>query len=205
MELTAPRQLQTLETKQRIYEAAIEIMRKKGFAYLTISNICKVAKVSNGTFFYHFKTKDELLTYYTYDNFARFREERRFLDCVRDLPFDERIVIFYCYWADYMEDLGLDFCTDFYHTRNYSLDIRRWNQREPVFIWNYPGECLSEAQQSGLLKEGMTVAHCAEVLGTLMKGVAFDWCLSNGAFEMKPRVREIMCPYLESIKKGKEL
>ena len=128
------------------------------------------------------------------------REEHRFLDHVDGLPFDQRIVIFYCYWADYMEDLGLDFCTDFYHTRNYSLDIRRWNQREPVFIWNYPGECLSEAKQDGLLKEGMTVDHCAEVLGTLMKGIAFDWCLSNGSFEMKPRVQEVMGPYLESIK-----
>lgn len=200
MDLPTPKQIQTQETKQRIYKAAIDILKKKGFPYLTVSNICKVAKVSNGTFFYHFKTKDELLTYYTYDNFAAFRIERRFDEAVKGKPFNERIICFYTYWADYMEDLGLEFCTDFYHTKNYALDVRRWNHREPITIFNYPGECLLEARRSGELKEGLSVDHCAEVLGSLVKGVAFDWCLSNAAFDMRSRIGEVMRPYLDSIR-----
>ena len=200
MELATPKQIQTQETKQKIYKAAVEILKKRGFAYLTVSNICKVAEVSNGTFFYHFKTKDELLIYYTYDNFAEFRKERNFEETVKDLTFENKIITFYSYWADYMEEIGLDFFSNFYHTKNYSLDVRRWNQREPVSIWNYPGECLSAAKNEGLLKAELTVDHCAEVLCSLIKGVAFDWCLSNGAFDMRSRIKEIMWPYLESIR-----
>lgn len=201
MDKATPKQIQTVETRQRIYNAAIDILKKKGFAYLTVSNVCKAANVSNGTFFYHFKTKDELLTYYTYDHFAEFRRDRCFDQTAENMAFDEKLVTFYCYWADYMEEMGLDFFSDFYHTKNTALDVRRWNQREPVSIWNYPGVCLTEARKDGLLKDEISVDHAAEVLGSLAKGVAFDWCLSGGAFNMRVRIREVMLPYLASIRK----
>lgn len=199
MELTTPKQIQTQETKQRIYKAASNILKKNGFAYLTVSNICRAANVSNGTFFYHFKTKDDLFVHYTYEQFAEFREKNNFDSVVKDMPFDRRIITFYNYWVDYMEEIGLPFFSNYYNTKNYSLDVRIWNRREPVSIWNYPGECLKQAYSEGLLKDGISVSHCAEVFGTLMKGIAFDWCLSNGAFDMHEMIDEIMQPYLKSI------
>ena len=199
MELNPPKKVQTRETKEKIYNAAMSILKKKGYAYLTVSNICKVAGVSNGTFFYHFKTKDDLFNYYTFENFAKFRRSRHFDEAVKDLSIKERIIRFYDYWADYMAEIGLDFFSNFYHTKNYALDVRLWNKRKPVSIWNYPGECLDEAKAAGELRDGTDVNHCAEVLGTIIKGIAFDWCLSGAAFEMKPRIREVMVPYLDSI------
>lgn len=199
MKLNTPKQIQTQETKQRIYKAASDILKKNGFAYLTVSNICKAANVSNGTFFYHFKTKDELFIHYTYEQFAEFREKNNFDSVVKDMPFDLRILTFYDYWVNYMEEIGIDFFSNFYNTKNFSLDVRIWNRREPVTIWNYPGECLKQARIDGLLKNDISVSHCAEVFGTLMKGIAFDWCLSNGAFDMHAMIKEIMRPYLDSI------
>ena len=189
------------DTKQRIYEAASEILEKQGFTSLTVSNICKYAKVSNGSFFYHFKTKDDLLIYYVYDQFAVFREAHHFDDAVAGLPFDEKILIFYDYWADYICELGLEFASNFYHTKNRSLDVRRWNQRDPVSLWNFPGECLTEAKREGQLKEGVSVDYCVEILASIIKGIVFDWCLCDGVFEMCSRIRTVMCPYLESIKR----
>ena len=109
VELTTPKQVQTQETKQKIFKAASNILKKKGYAYLTVSNICAAAGVSNGTFFYHFKTKDELLVYYNFQKFAEFRKKNAFDDAVAGRLFDERIRIFYYYWSDYMVDVGLDF------------------------------------------------------------------------------------------------
>lgn len=201
MHLTPPKQIQTQETKQRIYRAATEILERNGFAYLTVGNICKVAGVSNGTFFYHFKTKDDLLIYYVYDRFAAFRTLHKFDEAVKGLDYENRILTFYDYWTDYICELGLDFSSNFYHTKNYSLDVRRWNQREPISLWNYPGECLVSARNDGLLKENQTIEHYVEVLATIMKGVIFDWCLSGGMFDMHLRIRDVMCPYLQSIRR----
>ena len=70
-----------------------------------------------------------------------------------------------------------------------------------MFIWNYPGEVLSRAKKEGLLKDDVAVDHSAEVFATIMKGIAFDWCLSKGAFDMHERIEEILGPYLASISK----
>lgn len=201
LELDTPKHIQTQETRQRIYDAADNILKEKGFAYLTISNICKVANVSNGTFFYHFKTKDELLTHYNYAQFANFRETHSFGNAVDGQSFDRRIIIFYDYWIDYMVELGIEFFTDFYNTKNHALDVRRWNQQKPANIWDYPGECIKQAKLDGLLKDSISASHCASVFAMIMKGIAFDWCLSEGAFDMHAMLNEIMGPYLESIKK----
>ncbi len=201
MQLSTPKQVQTQETKQKIYKAASSIQNKKEYVYLSVSYICAVSCVSNGTFFYHFKTKDELLVYYNYHKFAEFREKNHFDDAVAGKPFDARILIFYYYWSDYMVDVGLDFCCNYYNTRNTSIDTRRWHQRQPAYVWGYPDTCLQEAGEKGLLKPDHTLDHYGEVIVTIMKGVAFDWCLSGAAFDMHERLDETMIPYLNSIMK----
>ena len=164
MQLSTPKQVQTQETKQKIYKAASSILKKKGYAYLTVSNICAVAGVSNGTFFYHFKTKDELLVYYNYQKFAEFREKNNFSEAVAGKAFDERILLFYYYWSDYMLDVGLDFCCNYYNTKNTSIDTRRWHQRQPAYVWGYPDSCLQEAaEQSDPRKRTLRIGCFASI------------------------------------------
>ena len=57
-------QQKSFETKNRIFLAAKKILQKQGYDALSIKNICEEAGVSNGSFYHHFKTKDDLLSYY---------------------------------------------------------------------------------------------------------------------------------------------
>ena len=57
-------QQKSQETKAKIFQAAKRILQKKGYEALSIKNICEEAGVSNGSFYHHFKTKDDLLSYY---------------------------------------------------------------------------------------------------------------------------------------------
>ena len=57
-------QQKSMETKARIFAAAKNILQKDGYEALSIKNICDEAGVSNGSFYHHFKTKDDLLSYY---------------------------------------------------------------------------------------------------------------------------------------------
>ena len=143
--------------------------------------------------------RDELLVYYNYQKFAEFREKNNFSEAVAGKPFDERILLFYYYWSDYMLDVGLDFCCNYYNTKNTSIDTRRWHQRQPAYVWGYPDSCLQDAAEQGLLKPDYPPDHYGEVVVTIMKGIAFDWCLSGAAFDMHERLDEIMVPYLKSI------
>ncbi|HVP29688.1 MAG TPA: TetR/AcrR family transcriptional regulator [Myxococcota bacterium] len=48
-------------TRREIYEAAMRLFAKKGFAAVTIAEICEEADVGRGTFFLHFASKAALL------------------------------------------------------------------------------------------------------------------------------------------------
>ena len=63
-EILSKQQLKSKETKAKIFRAAKHILQKHGYEALSIKNICEEAGVSNGSFYHHFKTKDDLLSYY---------------------------------------------------------------------------------------------------------------------------------------------
>jgi TetR/AcrR family transcriptional repressor of nem operon len=48
------------ESKTKLLDAALHVIRAKGYAATTIDDICHRAGVTKGSFFHHFKSKDEL-------------------------------------------------------------------------------------------------------------------------------------------------
>ncbi len=50
----------THDSKTRLLDAALQVIRAKGYAATTVEDICHEAGVTKGSFFHHFKSKDEL-------------------------------------------------------------------------------------------------------------------------------------------------
>ncbi len=48
------------QSKFKILDAALIVFRSKGYAATRIEDICAAASLTKGSFFYHFKTKEEL-------------------------------------------------------------------------------------------------------------------------------------------------
>jgi TetR/AcrR family transcriptional repressor of nem operon len=48
------------ESKTKLLDAALHVIRAKGYAATTVDDICHQAGVTKGSFFHHFKKKDEL-------------------------------------------------------------------------------------------------------------------------------------------------
>lgn len=47
-------------SKTKILDASLQVIRAKGYAATTVDDICRQAGVTKGSFFHHFKSKDEL-------------------------------------------------------------------------------------------------------------------------------------------------
>ena len=45
------------ESKLRLLNAALKVVRAKGYAATTVDDICQAAGVTKGSFFHHFKSK----------------------------------------------------------------------------------------------------------------------------------------------------
>jgi TetR/AcrR family transcriptional repressor of nem operon len=48
------------ESKTRLLGAALNVIRAKGYASTTVEDICHTAGLTKGSFFHHFKSKDDL-------------------------------------------------------------------------------------------------------------------------------------------------
>ena len=83
--MSTRREQQRLETRERLYEAALEIFRRDGVTESSIEDIVRVAGVSRGTFYFHFPTKEAVLE----ELFVR--SEAEFAEAIESMPEDAPI------------------------------------------------------------------------------------------------------------------
>jgi TetR/AcrR family transcriptional regulator, transcriptional repressor for nem operon len=60
MNATATRTPRRPDARSRLLDAAMQVIREKGYAATTVDDICGAAGVTKGAFFHHFKSKEEL-------------------------------------------------------------------------------------------------------------------------------------------------
>jgi TetR/AcrR family transcriptional regulator, transcriptional repressor for nem operon len=50
----------TLTSRSRVLDAALQVIRTKGYAATTVDDLCAAAGVNKGSFFHHFKSKEDM-------------------------------------------------------------------------------------------------------------------------------------------------
>ena len=145
-------QKKSKETKARIFHAAKTILQKQGYDQLSIKNICDEAGVSNGSFYHHFKTKDDLLSYYI-------EEQPSINPDLLDTPEDADeakigIIHVYLNYAQYCRELGVEFMSNYYTPRNQALNptIRTERPYPILTVENY----LRKAIDAGIIAHDVT-------------------------------------------------
>lgn len=188
-------QLKSKETKERIFRAAKEILQKNGYENLSIKNICEVAGVSNGSFYHHFKTKDDLLSYYI-------EEQPSINPELLDLPMNKQsaidaIIEVYLNYASYCEELGVDFIAGYYTPRNMALnpDIRTERPYPIVTVQQY----LEKAVQAKTISLTLPIEEVVTDIRMLVIGNAFEWALRNGSVDIKANIKRSLTQYLNSV------
>jgi AcrR family transcriptional regulator len=64
-----------MNTKDKIYEAAVKIFAKDGFEKTTVDDIAAKSKLAKGTIYYYFKSKDEVFLEMIDNGISKFNEE----------------------------------------------------------------------------------------------------------------------------------
>jgi len=197
--LNPPRSEKTQNTKDKIYKAAIKLLKKKGYEYLTIKNICEVAGVSNGTFFYHYKTKEDLLSFYLTEGFANYLETIRFYDT--DKSFKEKLLSYYESYAAYSKQNGLEFVSSYYVPNNKALNSRAFRGKitETGVLFGYTTDSIQKAQELNIVSKKNVAIEYANNCCTILKGIIFEWALTDGDIDESLMIRTLIGAYLDSI------
>jgi AcrR family transcriptional regulator len=84
---SSARERQREDTRQRVYEAAMNAFRRDGVGAARIDDIARAAGVSHGTFYFHFATKEDVLA-------QRLRQSETVLaEALESLPVDAPLTI----------------------------------------------------------------------------------------------------------------
>lgn len=188
-------QLKSKETKERIFKAAKAILQKNGYENLSIKNICEEAGVSNGSFYHHFKTKDDLLSYYI-------EEQPSINPELLDIPINKEtakaaIVEVYLNYAAYCKELGVDFVAGYYTPKNQALnpDIRTERPYPIVTVQQY----LEKAIEAGAIEMKLSITEVVTDIRMLVIGNAFEWALREGNVNFEENIRRSISHYLDGV------
>ena len=188
-------QLKSMETKARIFNAAKRILKKSGYEQLSIKNICEEAGVSNGSFYHHFKTKDDLLSYYI-------EEQPSINPDLLDLPSSkeearETIAYVYLNYVRYCRELGVEFMANYYTPKNQSLNplIRTERPYPIITVHNYLQKCID----AGIITLSDSLEHITTDIRMIVIGNVFEWCLKNGDADFEGNMRRCLENYLNGV------
>ncbi len=182
-------------SKEKIINETVSIIRKKGADAVTVRDVCESAGLSIGTFYHYFRDKDDLMMHFLMETSFDTFELMAPLSNVAG-----RISELYMHLVDKYMDLGLDFMKSFYSTGNRSLSAYM-GEVDGVFA---PGTVMARSEEEmnaalagGYLKSDADIHLICMDICTIVKGCVFEWCLNNGSMDIESALHRIIGLYLD--------
>lgn len=188
-------QQKSKETREKIFRAAKRILAKKGYEELSIKNICEEAGVSNGSFYHHFKTKDDLLSYYIEDQPKIDPDLLDLPDSVQGVK--EGIIQVYMNYVKYCRELGVEFMAEYYDTKNQALNAAVRTERPyPVLtVQSY----VEKAMEAGIVGINVGIEEFTTDIRMIVIGNVFEWCVKHGEADFEGNISRSLGKYLDAV------
>lgn len=194
------RKLQAIETKQKIFEATMELVKEKGVDHVQIEDISRKAGVSMGLFYKYFANKSDVIT-----EAINQESDIYYLNIketyLKDLRGEEKLLCFVWHIADYHEH-KLD---KVYLKHNYATILANPNRRESITkeerpIYTIFAECVNEMIHDGILVSTVSVEMTARHLTMLVRGTIFEYLLNSEPFDIIGTSKHLVSTYLAGLK-----
>lgn len=178
------RQLQSRQTKAKLYKSALELMKRQRLEDITIAEICREAGVSVGSFYNHFATKSDIFVemYEQADGFF----DDRFHGLEPSASIARDIIDYFGIYAEYNENFGVETIKQLYSSSN-KLFIVKGRYMQSVLQ-----ALLEKAQARGQLVTDLSAEDMTEYLFIAARGVIYNWCLHDGGFDLQRKMGSYM-------------
>ena len=190
------RQEQALATKNKIIHCAIDLFATNTFETITVKDICQAAEVSIGAFYHHFTSKADILdqAYQFFDDeIKKILEENQ-----PDKPL-EAIKLLISKQNSSLNQIGLQASLQLF--KNQLTYGNRYILNKDRFFYQEMLKNIKKSLDLGILK-GDADTITAELLST-SRGIAYDWCLNEGAYSLEDRTLKVTDMILDYYKDNK--
>jgi len=188
------RQRQAIETKNRLYDASIRLIREKGYDNIKIEALCAEVGVSVGAFYHHFKNKAGIIVeaYKRIDDF--FNHE--IIGELKPGTFCEQIIEYLGYQAAETEHFGVDVVTQIYKAQ--------LSEATEFFLSPLRGlprnlhRLVEKALAAGELSPEADADLIAEDLLLINRGILYNWCQNRGSYDIREKSKRIITRYFRT-------
>lgn len=185
--------------REKLINSAWELFREKGYEATTVNDIIEHSETSKGSFYHHFRGKEDLVFCLAYFFDEDYETWIASLDT--DMTGLEKLAAFDEFILKNLEEspymhffptlYGLQVMTA---GQRYILDPERLYYRT---IRQFAKECVENNE----LKPELSATSLAETYPSLQRGCTYDWCLNKQSFSIYERGHKLMMAYLNSIKR----
>lgn len=170
------RELQAERTRNNLYIAALDLINARGYENVSIEDITRAAGVAKGTFYTHFRSKENLLYYtYVYLNncytraLAKAEKKETFYDIFDTFVFESYKEISGL-GRNVLRALGTNMFAE--ESRSAFLDRDRGLYTSLEYL-------ISKGKEEGLIDSDLSAEHLEETFAAMVLGVESFWSLSD--------------------------
>ena len=187
------RQEKAVETNNRIYTAAIDLMDRKGFEKITIADISKKAGVSVGAFYHYFKSKNDILA----EIFRKADEyfSTRVISGLRKKSIPEQIVEYFDHYAKFNVASGVEMTQQLFNPK-IKFFIKKGRPMQTILQ-----DLIRKGQEKKEIRADEDPEELARFLFVLARGVVFEWSLYEGRYDLEATMHKYIEILVSTLRK----
>ena len=194
-DLSLTRKEQAELTRQKIAQTAIDLIRKNGYSKVNVSDICKRAGVSVGSFYHYFSSKSVLATIYD-------RSDAALVNRIKTIGLSgntqKKLLTLFEFQVDYVvNEFGLEMLDEMFKGRLENLsdgNVLFFSKKRPLYT--NVDTLIRIAMESGELKMSRPPEFITNDILRFFRGILYDWCARSGSYNLLDNVQESMGFYI---------
>lgn len=179
--------------KIMIVEKAVELFKKKGANNVTILEICRELDIPRSSFYYHFKTKEEVID--SYFLYSEVQITDHLIPLLASKSSYDQFIQIYTVLTDRTAESGPEI---------YSLIIRRFIEGHTkmlspknITMYDVYMSLLQKAQENNEIKNMLPPEKLIETILYLSLGLGANWCNKKGSFDFSQELIKLIDNYLQ--------
>lgn len=172
-------------TKDLIIETANKLFLEKGYKNVTVVDICEALNISKTTFYYHLKSKEEIILHF-YDSVTHNISQYLLSILSMDNYWDQLMICF-----DSLIDEAYKYGPDFFSQMlisNLKEDYGSYDFREE--LTNIAVMIIKKGQEAGQIRNRNSAEELYKASAYAFFGHETTWCIKKGNFEWKASMRK---------------
>ena len=196
------RQENALKTRQKLRDAAENLLKTNGFNALCVEDITKSAGVAKGTFYVYFKHKEDIISEICRGYFKKIEDQ---INEMKSADLIEKLSLYFDSFMEAVELYGKNICREWIRG---AIDPNTAPDNTDMSKWQYDVEqlqnILNKAIKNKELKADTPIELLCHIIISELYGMMLCWCMSDGKFEpldwtekfCNAQLKLILKPYL---------